>query len=928
MKRRLLLLTVFFLCFLVSEKSFGLNDLLRVSNISPETVQSLPKKVVTISFLVSNISGRSQELLEEVILPEGWSALFPPTSLLKLAAGSQEVRIFGFMVPQDTLTGQYEISYSLFNPKDRSLLARDSVFIEILPVTQFQLILVDRPKMVIAGDEFILHFRLINKGNSEVSVSLEATFEPPAVFTSEFSDLKLKPGAGADLKIKVKTDSKMKEKLTQFFRVRARAVAANNQEVVESSEGLVEILPRVSGEFDPFVRIPGRFCLRNLGNNSAAGFQAELGGSGPLGDEGRLAYLLKTPGPRTGGVFAQPENYNLSYYSPNFDVYMGDGGYRLSSLTEENFDSRGVEVTGRLGNFTTGGFYAFNRPSSVTQKEAGARLACDFGPWLNLGLNYLNKKKPSQELENGHIWGVQLASWLWEKNKFTGELALSRSTQNEGARDKAWQGRLDGQIININYFLEKKYAGPEFASFQRNLDFLAGNFFWPMFENLNFSFYGQKWRDNLDFNPASEIATSEKLYRSSLAYQPLENTSFSLGYETFDREDLLAPVDFNFKQQNFKLNWNQVLNRVSLDATLERGRLDDHLLAETFGTSGYSVYTYYSLSPSQRFGIFYKAGQYEFNGSPDWHTTIGLSIDWQLLGNLWWDFIYQKNDHTSQQFNSNFKYILFENQLVEAGFNYYDFYSLVDDQVSFFVSYSIPWAMPVGLKGNIGSLRGKIYDAQKPDKPGIKNVVLKIGQATAVTDSKGEFFFPMLKAGQNFLMVERGSIGLERTLTETLPLEVNIEGTRVKKIEIGVIDAARLTGRVAVFEKQVAVREQVAATPGGEFVLESGRVVPKTAGAGEGLEEVSGLEDILLELSNEKETLRRVTDSRGRFSFEDLKPGRWTLKINNFNLPPLHYLEKETLIIELAPGEIIELPVFRVLPQKREIQIIEEGKIK
>ena len=74
------------------------------------------------------------------------------------------------------------------------------------------------------------------------------------------------------------------------------------------------------------------------------------------------------------------------------------------------------------------------------------------------------------------------------------------------------------------------------------------------------------------------------------------------------------------------------------------------------------------------------------------------------------------------------------------------------------------------------------------------------------------------------------------------------------------------------------------------------------------------------------ETLRRLTDRRGRFIFEDVRPGKWTLKVYEAGLPEYHYLEQNTFTFELKPGGKEEVLV-RVLPKVRRIEIIEEGEI-
>ncbi|MCK4496044.1 MAG: hypothetical protein KAU91_06810 [Candidatus Aminicenantes bacterium] len=84
------------------------------------------------------------------------------------------------------------------------------------------------------------------------------------------------------------------------------------------------------------------------------------------------------------------------------------------------------------------------------------------------------------------------------------------------------------------------------------------------------------------------------------------------------------------------------------------------------------------------------------------------------------------------------------------------------------------------------------------------------------------------------------------------------------------------------------------------------------------------LANTFVEIINGLDVQRRVTDNKGRFCFEDLCPGRWTLRVYDTNMPEFHYLEKETFEFELKAGDKKEIEV-RVLPRSRPIRIIEKG---
>jgi uncharacterized surface anchored protein len=86
------------------------------------------------------------------------------------------------------------------------------------------------------------------------------------------------------------------------------------------------------------------------------------------------------------------------------------------------------------------------------------------------------------------------------------------------------------------------------------------------------------------------------------------------------------------------------------------------------------------------------------------------------------------------------------------------------------------------------------------------------------------------------------------------------------------------------------------------------------------------LANVDLELQSGDEILLTTTDRNGRFSFADLRPGKWTLTVSNANLPAYHELEHTTYELDIEPGQQPELLV-RVLARRRPILIIDEGKV-
>ena len=87
-----------------------------------------------------------------------------------------------------------------------------------------------------------------------------------------------------------------------------------------------------------------------------------------------------------------------------------------------------------------------------------------------------------------------------------------------------------------------------------------------------------------------------------------------------------------------------------------------------------------------------------------------------------------------------------------------------------------------------------------------------------------------------------------------------------------------------------------------------------------------GIANAVVELKSESETLYRIADNKGRFEFEELRPGKWILTINEESLPEYHYMIDKNQAYELKPGECREVSIH-VVQKKRHIQIVEEKEL-
>jgi len=209
-------------------------------------------------------------------------------------------------------------------------------------------------------------------------------------------------------------------------------------------------------------------------------------------------------------------------------------------------------------------------------------------------------------------------------------------------------------------------------------------------------------------------------------------------------------------------------------------------------------------------------------------------------------------------------------------------------RTDFLLSYSIPFAMPVMRRGDVGTLRGRVFDAETA--AGVKGAVLRLDGITVATNARGEFRFPAVSQGPHQLSLERGpaSADVQQVPATFLPPEVVVSGGDPTVMDIALV-------RSGVIEVRVSMRnseESVARGAAGVLVLfESGDTV-----------------------------LRRLTDSNGYARIGGIPPGTWSIRVASDTIPAGYQPETEGASLGLAPGETATTDIVLV-PERREIRM-------
>ncbi len=529
--------------------------------------------------------------------------------------------------------------------------------------------------------------------------------------------------------------------------------------------------------------------------------------------------------------------------------------------------------------------------------------------------------------------------------------------------DDAWRIEAKGNYRGAYCRLKAIHAGPDYPGYYGDIDYKTGNVTLPLWSSLRLKINYSEQKRNLALVPTSSTASQVRDYGLGMDYRFKIGTRLSLDYRNSQREDRFFPPKFDYERNNIRLSLGHSFKKLSLHTSVELGESDDKLAHKTQVTERYRISAHYAPTNRQRYSGYFQMGR---RNSVNDQKTIGLSAWYKPIDKTVLDANFQSRfggSYVRDQLNVTLRHLLSDDHQVflRARHLYYRMKSYRSHKTSVMLTYVAPFDIPISRRSSISSLRGRVYDVEHSQQRGIPDAIISVNGATAVTDKKGNFKFPSLKPGTYHIRVDQEAIGFNRVTVRKTPLEITVQGGIETEINLGVVRSATLKGRVAVFaskasgennddnksspegkdhDNQNSQRSEGVApltnsaemgvqppwnresdNPSGELVIEaSGRT------AGGKMVEDYVLAGILVEMKNELRIHRRVTDKKGQFLFEDLRPGNWTLTVYENNLPEYHYLEQDAFDLHLKPGSEGELLV-KVLPQMRSINIIDAGEL-
>jgi hypothetical protein len=853
-------------------------------------LEAEPGKTATALFRLTNHSATGELVHAEVVLPQGWR-LITQEEPKQLGPAEEETRLVGFSIPAGTPAGTYTVRYGVHGRISRPHV-RDSVQIVVGERRGLELQLESPPRFGIAGDPYDVRFLLRNLGNVAERVRLRLSGSDDLHPETDSTLMSLAPGESRLIPVRVATRRDLATVLRHRVEVRALSIADDSVAALARSD--VEILPRAT-EAPSFHRLPVKVRLRTA-DVGVGGTVPEISGSGTLfrGGATRIDFLLRGRETRPT-LYGESDEYRFGLHGRNFDLRLGDQTYSLSALTEPGRYGSGTGGRATLGRISFGGHMLRDRRGSMEEQRA-AFLGLDLSETAYLGVHYLR-------------WlGHDRAHVTTGRAFFSpvrGTTVDAEYGRGLGGRSSARAVHAEGSYTRMSYTLRHVRGGDEYPGRYNGTSADEAYLSLRPFSELRLDGSLHLYENRPTLTGAGPSGTTEtRSLRVRLGYAGLLSAEYAVDeraadqlFNSYDRESRAVRVTGSYGTGHAWLSPTVEISRV-WDTPGERDwpfrRLTLHggisgargsLSSSLERVSGRSIH---STVAGEATSVSLHASTWMSRAT---HLRLSLYRHHGLTANF---ASRQGVDATVEQ------KLPFGHRLVARARSSTVRSPMAAGGPSFVLDYVAPLGVPVSRLRDEGRIAGRVFDVETG--AGIARVPVRLGDRTMVTDDRGVWVFSGIRPGVHTLDVDRLSVGLGRVPGRALPLAVTVRGSSTERVEIGMVRGARVSGAVLLMARTVSV-----STEGGAV-------------------ESSGMRDVIVQLSRGGEAVRRVTDASGRFAFADLLPGRWTLTLENPQIPPHHHLERDTLILDVRAGEAHAAEI-RVLPRNRPLILLAEGEI-
>jgi hypothetical protein len=837
------------------------------------------KGIVTVPFIVSNESGKTQLFEEKIDLPEGWQ-LMSDSIPFRLQAGQRDTRLIHVYAPARGGMGNVSLGYNIVSRTDRSLRQSTKVQIRVRGITAAGLDIKSLPSSVIAGSKYQVRLKLTNTGN-QTDDFIISVHDGRYGYISKITPkhIRLKSGAETEIVIDGKIPANLKYSTRYPLRIKVGSRKSKLELYKDINLSLVSRKPVGVGKYHT---IPSKLILRSLGKKSTGKFdedntqsrktQLEFTGVGVLDDKAQHHIefdlrMQKDPLVANSTAFGLDEKYKLRYWNKKLAIDVGDFSYNLGQLLGGNY-GRGLGIEYKQENWWIKAARLQSIDNISSEGSYGVSGGYRFDNGFDVGLSLSQKEKKGKTVD----YVALQVEYTYQQMRITTELASNNKSANAILLD------VSGHYDKLSYDIRTRQINSGFENNSTGNRQISISGSYPIGEHLTVTLGSNYRRSNLDNDLSSEIKESKENYLR-LGYDLWESRAGHLFVEGFqiNEKDLRTASTLNTQEKGYKIEYRHQFDDWNTAIRHENANTRDKLTGKLTPTKRNELRLgYVPENEDYQISTFIENIETDKDES---RTNYGLSGSWNLSQKTRLSGYWRKGlVDSGTVYNSDFYELKathkFNNGL-ELGLRASRSLSEEEDQkdrstdTTWMLELSIPLDIPFRKRENIGSASGKVISARS-HKP-IANAIVDMKGMSAVTDKQGNFSFPDIYAGDYELNVDLSHLDNNNySTTSGEAIKIKVKPDKESKIIIPLIAAASLSGVVAYAGKADET------LPGDSLRGKDGLLVTLTR---------LGVNE------DNAKVYKRLTMDGGNFSFYGIPPGRWKVQV----LDPENVLDRERI---------------------------------
>lgn len=868
-----------------------------------------PGTTTSISFTIENTTAENKSYTIDIETPNRF--LIPIVSENEISVPANDIRVYvlALKISTEIPQGNYVISLNAKEVKTGTILKRESEII-INRTKKISLSLLQSPEFIKAGETITAGFVLKNEGNRSENLILESR----NAVIQQGSRIRLSPGESKIIDMSKKTDINLGK--NEFQNLSLSVYSSENPGESQTAYTSVKIISVKPLDDDIYHRLPVSASLSFIGMKNRGeynnGFQGEIYGKGSVDKDNRgfLEFRAVSENPVEFNSFTQYEEYFINYKNKNLYIHLGDKTYSSSFLTEFARYGRGAELKYEFKKISIGGFYNHPRFFRDIKDEFNVYTQLKIGKESEITAGYLYKIPRTEEtgfgFNNTRLDSDAHLPFLTGKFKLNNhlnilsEVAYSKTVLTEGNAYMI-QATANYEKVNGNVMYTK--ASPKFAGYFTNTNTFNGNLQYRISDRLNiFGNYTQDAR-NFQRDTLFLAAPYRKFLQYGINYRYTKggNVIFYNGFQKY--QDRLEPRQFDYFERFFKLSVDQQIGAFHLNLEGQFGKTDNYLT----GFEGHSNFYTANLSFEKfktsfnLYGSYALTSRYQMQNQKQIYYGARILSRFSLKSQL--SIFYQNNYLPEEYFNDrNLFEVLYHQQLLLGHeLDLSGRYTLQRGELGnkdfiFSLRYTLRMNVPVQKTAEYTTLIGSIQNLGVRKTSGVR---LMLGNHLTVTDKHGNFVFKNIFPGDYFLEIDRSTTDLNDISDVQLPAEIS------------------LSAKENVFNFGLTVSSQIL----GEIIFNENKKEISTAEISESKKKKKN--HIIIEISDGRQTYRKIGFLGEKFDFTYLRPGDWNLKIYRNGLDKRYRISMDHYSFTLTPSETKNV-VINVVRQQTEVKYQQE----